>query len=45
MKTVYDEQVLNGFDGGDDDSKEVNYLKMFKTIMCPLGEKCPKYRG
>lgn len=26
-------------DGGEDDDDEKDYLKMFKTIMCPLGSR------
>jgi hypothetical protein len=31
-------------DGGEDDDDDKDYLKMFKTIMCPLNLKCVNRR-
>jgi hypothetical protein len=27
------------------DEKDTDWRKVYKTIMCPLGDKCPKYKN
>jgi hypothetical protein len=46
-KTLLKEQKENGFDApaeGEDDVGEVDYRKIYKTIMCPLKDACPKLK-
>ena len=31
-------------EGKDDDDDDQNYLKIYKTIMCPLGVRCANRR-
>ena len=42
------EQKAMGFDEGgegqDKDDKEIDYRKIYKTIMCPLKDSCPKLK-
>lgn len=52
---ILDEQLKNGFDESEEQktgsmpseatAKTVDFRKLFKTIMCPLGKNCPKYLG
>lgn len=46
LKTVIStlkEQQEDGFDDGDD-NEEIDYRKIYKTIMCPLKTECPKVK-
>lgn len=45
-KTGLKEQRDNGFDipDGEEDDGEVDYRKIYKTIMCPLKNSCPKLK-
>ena len=47
IQKVYKEQLETGFDepGEGEESTEKDYRKIYKTIMCPLKERCPKYKG
>jgi len=46
LKKIYStlkEQLEDGFDD-QDDGEEVDYRKIYKTIMCPLKNKCGKVK-
>ena len=40
------DQQENGFDPqeGDEENGEVDYRKLYKTIMCPLKDSCPRLK-
>lgn len=41
------EQKQMGFDApaeGDEENSEIDYRKIYKTIMCPLKDSCPKLK-
>ena len=43
-KTLKDQQEEGGFEepGEDADSQDIDFRKIYKTIMCPLGKDCPR---
>jgi hypothetical protein len=45
-KTKLKEQKTMGFEAGegDDDGGEIDYRKIYKTIMCPLKDSCPRLK-
>jgi hypothetical protein len=44
-KTGLREQREMGFEAeGDEENGEVDYRKIYKTIMCPLKDACPKLK-